>query len=130
MAEKNQQGRCKASSSATCSRLPRTMGDVIEELQSLRAKVERLEKIESRYLMLTAKIACMNTIFRELVRKWTAEGNHCGQMGREADEEWEDGDGWRERRAVFFDCATELEEAMRKVPRRQRLSENKQNTHP
>lgn len=102
--------------------------DIVEMLRDEclehQSVARRLRKVEERWLVLTAKIACMNTMFRELVRKWNAEGEHCGAMGREADEEWEDGELWRERRAVFFDCATELEAAIRKVPRRQRLSEN------
>ena len=59
--------------------------------------------------------AAANTILSALVRKWDAEGTRCGEEGRNSDEEWDtDGDEWRERRAVYFECAEELKAAMRK----------------
>mgnify|MGYP000912456932 FL=1 len=54
--------------------------------------------------------AATNTIMSALVRKWEAEGTRCGE-----DEAWDaDGDEWRERRAVYFECAEELKAALRK----------------
>ena len=59
--------------------------------------------------------AATNTVMSSLVRKWEAEGTRCGEEGRNSDDAWDtDGDEWRERRAVYFECAEELKAAMRK----------------
>ena len=52
---------------------------------------------------------------KALCDKWESEGERCGEIGRKSDEEWDDdGDEWRERRAVYFECAEELKAALRK----------------
>lgn len=59
--------------------------------------------------------AATSSLMSALVRKWEAEGTRCGEEGRNSDEEWDDdGDEWRERRAVYFECAEELKDALRK----------------
>lgn len=59
--------------------------------------------------------AATNTLMSALVRKWEAEGTRCGEEGRNSDDAWDDdGDEWRERRAVYFECAEELKAALRK----------------
>lgn len=51
---------------------------------------------------------------QSLALKWEEEATRCGQQGRESDESWDDdGDKWRERRAVYFECAEELKAALR-----------------
>lgn len=61
--------------------------------------------------------AVTNTIMADLIRKWEAEGTRCG-------EEWDDdGDQWRERRAVYFECAEDLKAALRKYPKHLGMTE-------
>lgn len=57
-----------------------------------------------------------NPVLESLVFKWEAEGIRCGEKGRESDAEWSDtGDAWRERRAVYFECAEDLKTALQKA---------------
>ncbi len=72
------------------------------------------ERMDDRYTIEAFK-AATNTIMSALVRKWEAEGTRCGEEGRNSDDAWDaDGDEWRERRAVYFECAEELKAALRK----------------
>lgn len=74
-------------------------------------------QLNSKARAAMAITAVTNTVLSQLIRKWEEEGERCGEIGREADEEWDDtGDQWRERRAVYFDCARELKAAMLKIP--------------
>jgi len=60
--------------------------------------------------------AAANTLLSDLARKWDVEGTRCGEEGRNSDEAWDaDGDEWRERRAVYFECAEQLKAALRKL---------------
>ena len=58
---------------------------------------------------------------QSLAKKWEEAGTRCGEKGRESDDEWQDGDKWRERRAVYFECAAEL---------RATLTENNKQPNP
>ena len=70
--------------------------------------------MDDRYTIEAFK-AATNTIMSALVRKWEAEGTRCGEEGRNSDDAWDDdGDEWRERRSVYFECAEELKAALRK----------------
>lgn len=61
--------------------------------------------------------AVANTLLSVLIRKWETEGERCGKLGREADDEFDDtGNEWRERRAVYFECAEELRKTLAKLP--------------
>lgn len=75
---------------------------------------EVADRREDRWTIEAFK-AATNTIMSALVRKWEAEGERCGEEGRNSDEAWDaDGEEWRERRAVYFECAEELKAALRK----------------
>ena len=73
-------------------------------------------KLSSERKLIVAMKAVTNTVLSDLVRKWEDEGKRCGETARKADEEWDDtGDQWRERRAVYFDCAEQLKAAIQKI---------------
>lgn len=78
--------------------------------------MEPLNTSEVTQVSLTACKAATHTVMAALVRKWQAEGTLCGEEGRKSDDEGEtDGDQWRERRAVYFECAEELNAALLKL---------------
>ncbi len=55
---------------------------------------------------------------RALARKWEQEAERCSEAARTADEEWDTTDAceWRERRAVYLECARELDDALGIIP--------------
>ncbi len=94
---------------------PACAAAALELCQKLERERDALT-IDARIMAQNFKAAA-NTILSDLIRKWEAEGEHCGAMGREADDEFDDtGDEWRERRAVYFDCAEQLRAALAKLP--------------
>ena len=89
------------------------------DFMALCGKLERQRDaltVDARVMAQNFKAAA-NTILSDLIRKWETEGERCGKIARDRDEEFEsDGDEWRERRAVYFECAEQLRVALAKLP--------------
>jgi cytochrome c556 len=88
-----------------------------DEAREQRDALAERDKRDDRWTIEAFK-AVTNTLMSGLIRKWEAESERCGEEGRNSDEEWnDDGDEWRERRSVYFECAEELKAALRKYPK-------------
>jgi hypothetical protein len=94
---------------------PACAAAALELCQKLERERDALT-IDARIMAQNFKAAA-NTILSDLIRKWEAEGARCGKIARDRDDEFEsDGNEWRERRTVYFECAEELKAALAKIP--------------